>query len=261
MFQRSSRRLFTTLFISPNTSSGLSSSSSIPVTQCVQFSTANSSSASIPSNYPLASTNESHEISEHTNVNGRSMPIYREGYYYNPWKAYWGSWSRLDQLKLVAQWRKERKQHECDPFKPNRNILQLANAEAKTNHQTPQSHLQHNLLDVTLPVLKPNFANFIDAKQINACWIGHATSLVNLHGLTILTDPWFSERTAPVQFLGPRRFRPTPCSVHELPDLDVILISHNHYDHTDYNTIRALKEKLQKQFETTGRVGYFYVPL
>eukprot|EP00980_Cylindrotheca_fusiformis_P030403 scaffold24770_cov142-Cylindrotheca_fusiformis.AAC.1 len=74
-------------------------------------------------------------------------------------------------------------------------------------------------------------------------WIGHATCLVQLDGYNILTDPVFSKRCAPTQFAGPARYRPTPCTIVELVnhiDLDVVMVSHNHYDHLDYASIQDL---------------------
>src|SRR5882672_10907860 len=62
-------------------------------------------------------------------------------------------------------------------------------------------------------------------------WIGHSAFLVQLAGTNILIDPHFSERASPVQFAGPRRIVPLPIEISELPRIDVVLISHNHYDH------------------------------
>ncbi len=64
-------------------------------------------------------------------------------------------------------------------------------------------------------------------------WIGHATFLIGLDGLNILTDPFFSDRASPVTFLGPRRFMPPGITIEDLPKIDIILISHNHYDSLD----------------------------
>ena len=69
--------------------------------------------------------------------------------------------------------------------------------------------------------------------RIQATWIGHATFLVQLHGFNILTDPVFSKRCSPVQFAGPARMVPPACSVEDLPPLDAVILSHNHYDHLD----------------------------
>jgi L-ascorbate metabolism protein UlaG (beta-lactamase superfamily) len=71
-------------------------------------------------------------------------------------------------------------------------------------------------------------------------WIGHATVLVRLAGISILVDPIFSERASPVSFAGPRRVAPLPIDVPDLPRIDVVLITHNHYDHLDEPSVRRL---------------------
>jgi N-acyl-phosphatidylethanolamine-hydrolysing phospholipase D len=79
-------------------------------------------------------------------------------------------------------------------------------------------------------------ANMIPA----VTWIGHATALVQASGLNVLTDPIFSRRASPVQFLGPARAQPPGIALGNLPHIDVVLISHNHYDHLDRRSITAL---------------------
>ncbi|RKS87362.1 L-ascorbate metabolism protein UlaG (beta-lactamase superfamily) [Orbus hercynius] len=71
-------------------------------------------------------------------------------------------------------------------------------------------------------------------------WLGHATALIKMNHKTILTDPLFSERASPVQFIGPKRHTPCASSIAQLPHIDMIVISHNHYDHLDYRSIRQL---------------------
>jgi N-acyl-phosphatidylethanolamine-hydrolysing phospholipase D len=71
-------------------------------------------------------------------------------------------------------------------------------------------------------------------------WIGHATVLVRIAGMTVLFDPIFSERASPVAFAGPRRIVPLPIDIPELPRVDVVMISHNHYDHLDEDSVLRL---------------------
>ena len=71
-------------------------------------------------------------------------------------------------------------------------------------------------------------------------WIGHATMLVRLAGKNVLFDPTFSPRASPVAFAGPKRVVPLPIDIADLPRIDVVMISHNHYDHLDANSVQRL---------------------
>lgn len=71
-------------------------------------------------------------------------------------------------------------------------------------------------------------------------WIGHSTVLVQTEGLNILTDPIWSERASPFSFAGPRRVRAPGVRFEQLPKIDLVLISHNHYDHMDLPTLERL---------------------
>jgi N-acyl-phosphatidylethanolamine-hydrolysing phospholipase D len=85
-------------------------------------------------------------------------------------------------------------------------------------------------------------------------WIGHATLLVRLGGLNVLTDPHFSERASPVGFAGPRRYQPPGVALAELPEIHAVVISHNHYDHLDVDSVRQLHAR-------SGGMLRFFVPL
>ncbi|HEX4420385.1 MAG TPA: MBL fold metallo-hydrolase [Kofleriaceae bacterium] len=73
-----------------------------------------------------------------------------------------------------------------------------------------------------------------------ATWLGHSTVLLELDGRRVLTDPVFGKRVSPVAFLGPRRFHPVPAELAELPALDLVLLSHDHFDHLCKPTMQAL---------------------
>lgn len=71
-------------------------------------------------------------------------------------------------------------------------------------------------------------------------WMGHTSVLVELDGVRVLADPVWSERVSPFDWVGPARFHPTPLPIEALPPLDAVIISHDHHDHLDPPTIRAL---------------------
>jgi L-ascorbate metabolism protein UlaG (beta-lactamase superfamily) len=88
------------------------------------------------------------------------------------------------------------------------------------------------------------------ASALRAFWIGHASTYVELDGLRLLLDPVFAERVSPLP-VGPRRFHPPPIALADLPPIDAVLVSHDHYDHLDMATVRHL----------AARGARFFVPL
>jgi N-acyl-phosphatidylethanolamine-hydrolysing phospholipase D len=108
---------------------------------------------------------------------------------------------------------------------------------------------------------KPTFYNFKTVENdgqflrnnkdaFTITWIGHSTLLVQIDGLNILTDPIWSDRCSPLQLVGPKRHVPPGISFENLPNIDVVLISHNHYDHLDRLTVERL-----------GNDPFYLVPL
>jgi L-ascorbate metabolism protein UlaG (beta-lactamase superfamily) len=78
------------------------------------------------------------------------------------------------------------------------------------------------------------------ASGLRITWLGHSTTLVEIDGSTVLTDPMWSARASPSQWVGPLRFHPPPLPLADLPHVDAVVISHDHYDHLDMATVRAL---------------------
>ncbi len=105
------------------------------------------------------------------------------------------------------------------------------------------------------PVLKPDGARFAArGPEPLVAWIGHATLLLSIGGTTVLTDPQFSPRASPLSFVGPERRVPPALSLAELPAIDVVVITHNHYDHLDRESVLALNRQ-------PGGPPRFFVPL
>jgi L-ascorbate metabolism protein UlaG (beta-lactamase superfamily) len=80
----------------------------------------------------------------------------------------------------------------------------------------------------------------VEGGEMLVTWIGHASVLVQTRGLNILTDPIWSERASPFAFLGPKRVRAPGVRFEDLPRIDLVLVSHNHYDHMDLPTLKRL---------------------
>ncbi len=78
---------------------------------------------------------------------------------------------------------------------------------------------------------------------LRVTFVNHATTLIQMDGMNILTDPIWSDRCSPVSLAGPKRHRPPGIRFEELPKIDVVLVSHNHYDHLDLPTLRMLQKE------------------
>jgi L-ascorbate metabolism protein UlaG (beta-lactamase superfamily) len=87
---------------------------------------------------------------------------------------------------------------------------------------------------------------------LRVTWLGHSTLLVEIDGVRVLTDPVWGERVSPVGFAGPKRFHPVPVQLDQLPPLDAVIISHDHYDHLDYPTILELAKRDVPFFTSLG---------
>ena len=89
---------------------------------------------------------------------------------------------------------------------------------------------------------------------LRVTWLGHSTVLIEIDGLRVLTDPVWGPRASPSRLVGPKRFQPVPVPLRALPPIDLVVVSHDHYDHLDYPTIRQLR-KSPVPFVTSLGVG------
>ncbi|MEM8609358.1 MAG: MBL fold metallo-hydrolase [Myxococcota bacterium] len=97
------------------------------------------------------------------------------------------------------------------------------------------------------PQLVPNdgavLRSYARGDEATATWVGHATLLVQMEGVTFLTDPIWSSTASPVSFAGPKRFVPPGIDIDDLPEIDFVVVSHNHYDHLDLDTLATLAKR------------------
>ena len=94
--------------------------------------------------------------------------------------------------------------------------------------------------EVSAAVDHKNFAERVGVGELHITFINHATFLIQMDGMNILTDPIWSERTSPVSFSGPRRVQPPGVLLDDLPPIDAVVVSHNHYDHLDLATLKKI---------------------
>jgi L-ascorbate metabolism protein UlaG (beta-lactamase superfamily) len=103
-----------------------------------------------------------------------------------------------------------------------------------------------------IPVIKLSTKDLEELEDYSVIRFAHSTLLFKFEGKFILTDPVFGERASPFSYLGPKKFHKMPISIEELPFIDSVIISHNHYDHLDEYSIEKLKDKVGKFYTTLG---------
>jgi L-ascorbate metabolism protein UlaG (beta-lactamase superfamily) len=103
----------------------------------------------------------------------------------------------------------------------------------------------------------PPPAEKVEGDSIVVTFVNHSTFLIQTQGLNILTDPVWCERASPVPFAGPKRMRPPGIRFEDLPGIDIILLTHNHYDHLDINTMKRLSAEFGPKIFCTLGVGQY----
>jgi L-ascorbate metabolism protein UlaG (beta-lactamase superfamily) len=137
-----------------------------------------------------------------TYYNGPKSDHFDGKHFFNPWNKRQNSWLALIRWRMTA------------------------------NPRPWPEHLVNEYSDVP--------PNSVQGPEIRVSFVGHATVLIQTQGVNILTDPIWSERAGPFNWLGPKRLTDPGISFEKLPKIDLVLISHNHYDHLDQNTIQKL---------------------
>jgi L-ascorbate metabolism protein UlaG (beta-lactamase superfamily) len=141
---------------------------------------------------------------------------------------------RLERMKAAPTWidGSFRNIHPVLPHLRHGPLPTVSEFLCSTGRRVPQAPLPS--LDP-----RPAWSRPIDT-GLRATWLGHSTVLLEIDGVRVLTDPVWGERPSPIGFVGPKRFQPVPIAISALPEIDAVIISHDHYDHLDYPTIREL---------------------
>ncbi|MCR4823656.1 MAG: MBL fold metallo-hydrolase [Treponema sp.] len=103
-----------------------------------------------------------------------------------------------------------------------------------------------------LPVFSPEFIEKPGEKDFTLTWFGHSSLLIQFGGKNILIDPVFRKKLSPVSWIGVKRFTPCPVNVEDLPKIDLMILSHDHYDHLDYKIVKKLSDKVRKVIVPLG---------
>jgi L-ascorbate metabolism protein UlaG (beta-lactamase superfamily) len=138
-----------------------------------------------------------------------------------------------------------------DPLK--KNFTSYYSAKMKYEAENGKSIWVDNIIET-----KNFFPNKnINNNKISITYVGHSTFLIQFNNLNILTDPIWSNRASPVSFLGPKRVKKPGIKFDDLPKIDIVLISHSHYDHLDISTIKKLQNHSNPQFYSGLGVCYY----
>lgn len=113
------------------------------------------------------------------------------------------------------------------------------------NGKESEFHNEQTIPNKEIPIHRLNHIPKANINDLKWVWFGHSSSMLQIQGFNVLIDPVFSEYSSPVQGFGPKRFSKVPIDKKNLPNIDVLVISHDHYDHMDYHTIIDIDDKVK----------------
>ena len=171
------------------------------------------------------------------------------------WKPFGGSASERDRLNYAERAANfdGKEFHNLEDFKlmafasnPSPDPLTFSDRETRPDFDFP----------VKVPDFLTQETDYVsveaELRDVSVTWFGHSSLLLHMHDLNILIDLVFSEMISPVSFAGSRRFSSPGISVDDLPEIDILIQSHDHYDHLDYNTICAVDGKVKRYIVPLG---------
>lgn len=144
--------------------------------------------------------------------------------------------ARLEQMQRSAQWNVGKGGFENPQPLQNDFWGMLTGMFHASAHASPDR-------EIDVAPLSPATFAVPPSSGLRVTWFGHASTLLEIDGVRVLTDPVWSERTSPVTWAGPKRWFAPPISIADVPSIDAVVISHDHYDHLDMQTVIALNEK------------------
>jgi L-ascorbate metabolism protein UlaG (beta-lactamase superfamily) len=158
--------------------------------------------------------------------------------------------ARLERMRASPRWSGDRFQnvHPIAPGlrDPNASMPSLADFLCGGERRVPSA---------PLPSLNPlSVWGRPPSSGLRVTWLGHSTVLIEIAGLRVLTDPVWGPRASPSRLIGPKRFQPVPVRLRAMPPIDLVVVSHDHYDHLDYPTVRELARR-DVPFVTSLGVG------
>ena len=163
--------------------------------------------------------------------------------------------TRLEAMKASPRWRDGKFVNSLVCIEPK-----IFKSLCKWMHR-----VDNTVPNTSLPVMERVTSDFDIGSEssLRITWLGHSALLVEIEGHTLLVDPVLSERPSPFSWMGPKRFHKTPLTIDELPTIDAVVISHDHYDHLDHHTVQKLGERASLYIAPLGvgaHIEYWGVP-